>query len=391
MNITVVGLGYVGTSIAVLLSRKYKVLCYDIDRKKLNLIDKKKSPIEDPEINNFLKNNKLNLSTTSSPKTAFKNSEFIVICTPTNYDPITNQFDTSSIEQVIREVIKNNIKMVPIVIKSTIPVGYTKEIRKLFSYKKIFFSPEFLREGSALKDNLYPSRVIIGSKQTYAKKFAHLLIDASALSRDEIPLLLMNSNEAEAVKLFANTYLAMRISYFNELDSYCAAKKLDTHSVINGIGYDKRIGDYYNNPSFGYGGYCLPKDTQQLRKNFEDIPNSIIQAIIDANSTRKDFIANSIIKLKPKIVGIYRLTMKEGSDNYRVSAIQGIMKRIKAKGIETIVYEPLLKEKAFFKSEVINDLVLFKKRSSVIVANRLNIELNDVKDKVFTRDIYKRD
>jgi len=391
MNITVVGLGYVGTSIAVLLSRKNQVICYDINKKKLDLISKKKSPVVDQEINRFLKHEQLNLSTTSSSKTAFKNSNYVVICTPTNYDQTTNQFDTSSIEKVIQDVIKYNKKMATIVIKSTIPVGYTKKIRKTFLYKRIFFSPEFLREGSALKDNLYPSRIIVGSKQSYAKKFAKLLIDSADLNKNEIPLLIMNSNEAEAVKLFANTYLAMRIAYFNELDSYCASKKLDTTSVINGIGHDKRIGNYYNNPSFGYGGYCLPKDTQQLRKNFENVPNNIIQAIVDANSTRKDFIADSILKLKPKIVGIYRLAMKEGSDNYRDSSIQGIMKRIKAKGIETLVYEPLLKESTFFKSEVVKDLSKFKNKSSLIVANRLNSELNDVKDKVFTRDIFMRD
>ena len=391
MNITIAGLGYVGTSIAVLLSRKHQVLCYDIDKKKLDLINKKKSPVDDPEIKNFLENKQLDLSTTTSSKTAFKNSHFVVICTPTNYDPITNQFDTSSIEKVVKDVIKNNKNIATIIIKSTVPVGYTKKIRKDFSYKRIIFSPEFLREGSALKDNLFPSRIIIGSKQQYAKKFAELLIDVAELNKDKIPLLIMNSNEAEAVKLFANTYLAMRIAFFNELDSYCATKKLDTNSVIDGIGYDKRIGNYYNNPSFGYGGYCLPKDTQQLRKNFENVPNNIIQAIVDANSTRKDFITSSILKLKPKIVGIYRLAMKEGSDNYRDSSIQGIMKRIKAKGIETLVYEPLIKEKTFFNSQVIKDLSKFKNESSLIVANRLNIELNDVKDKVFTRDIFMRD
>ena len=390
MNITIAGLGYVGASIAVLLSTKYKVVCYDIDKKKLNLINKK-SPIDDPEISLFLKSKKLKLSTTSSPKTAFKNSDYVVISTPTNYDPKTNQFNTSSIEKVIREVLKNNNNDVKIVIKSTIPVGYTNKIRKLFSYDKIFFSPEFLREGQALKDNLYPSRVVIGSKKQYAKKFGELLIETSKMNKKDIPIIFMHSNEAEAVKLFANTYLAMRIAYFNELDSYCADKKLDSNSVINGIGYDSRIGNYYNNPSFGYGGYCLPKDTQQLLNNFEDVPNKLIQAIVDANSTRKDFIASSIIKLKPKPVGIYRLVMKEGSDNYRDSSVQGIMKRIKAKGIETIVYEPLLNEKTFFKSEVIDDLAKFKKRSSLIVANRSNIELNDVRDKVFTRDIYMRD
>ncbi len=391
MNITVAGMGYVGTSIAVLLSTKHNVTCYDIDKKKLDLIDKKKSPIDDPEIINFLKKKKLNLSTTSSPKTAFKKSHYVIISTPTNYDPVTNKFDTSSIELVIKEIKRNNTNNATIIIKSTIPVGFTKKVKKKYSYKKILFSPEFLREGSALKDNLYPSRVIIGSKQSYAKKFADILVDVAELSRDEIPVLLMKSNEAEAVKLFANTYLAMRIAYFNELDSYCAVKKLDTNSVISGIGYDKRIGNHYNNPSFGYGGYCLPKDTQQLRKNFENVPNSIIQAVVDANSTRKDFIASTILKIKPKTVGIYRLTMKEGSDNYRDSSIQGIMKRIKKKGIKTFVYEPLLKEKTFFKSEVIKNLTMFKKRSSLILANRLNNELDDVKEKVFSRDIYKRD
>ena len=391
MKITIAGLGYVGASIAVLLSTKHNVVCYDIDKRRLDLLDKKESPIDDPEISDFLKTRKLHLSTTTSPKTAFKDSDYVVISTPTNYDVKTNQFNTSSIEQVIKEVLKNNNNNVKIVIKSTIPVGYTKKIRKFFSYNHIFFSPEFLREGQALKDNLYPSRIIIGSKKLYAKKFGELLIKTSNLSEEEIPLIFMHSNEAEAVKLFANTYLAMRIAYFNELDSYCADKKLDSNSVINGIGYDSRIGNYYNNPSFGYGGYCLPKDTQQLLNNFEDVPNKLIQAIVEANSTRKDFIANSIIKLNPKRVGIYRLVMKEGSDNYRDSSVQGIMKRIKAKGIETIVYEPLLREKTFFESEVIHDLAKFKKRSSLIVANRSNIELNDVKDKVFTRDIYMRD
>ncbi len=391
MNITVAGLGYVGTSISILLSTKHDVICYDIDKRKLDLINEKISPVDDPEVNNFLKKRKLKLSTATSAKTAFTKCEFVVICTPTNYDAITNQFDTSSIEKVIKETLENNENEPVIVIKSTIPVGYTKKIRKTFSYEKIFFAPEFLREGSALRDNLYPSRIIMGSKKSYAKEFANLLADVANTDSKDIPLILMNSNEAEAVKLFANTYLAMRIAYFNELDSYCIAKNLDTTSVIEGIGYDSRIGNYYNNPSFGYGGYCLPKDTQQLRKNFEDVPNSIIQAIVDANSTRKDFIASTIIKLKPKIVGIYRLAMKKGSDNYRDSAVQGIMKRIKAKGIETILYEPLLKEKTFFKSEVIKDLVKFKKKSSLIIANRLNIELNDVKDKVFTRDIFMRD
>ena len=391
MTITVAGLGYVGVSLAVLLSRKHKVTCYDIDKKKLDYIDKRKSPIDDPDVNNFLRIKKLNLSSTSSSKLAFKNSKFVIICTPTNYDPITNQFDTASIKIVISEVLKNNKNKTTIVIKSTVPVGFTKEMRKLFSYQDIFFSPEFLREGSALKDNLYPSRVIIGSKSAHAKIFGNLLIDAAEVSRDKIPLIYMRSNEAEAVKLFANTYLAMRIAYFNELDSYCVSKKLDTISVINGIGHDNRIGNYYNNPSFGYGGYCLPKDTLQLRNNFKDVPNSIIQAIVDANSIRKDFIASLILKYKPKTVGIYRLVMKEGSDNFRDSAIQGIMKRIKAKGIEIILYEPLLKEKTFYNSKVIKNLDRFKKKSSLIVANRLNVDLKDVRKKVFSRDIYGRD
>ena len=391
MTITVAGLGYVGTSIAVLLSIKHKVVCYDIDKKKLNLIDKKKSPIDDPEINDFLAKKKLNLSTTSSSKTAFKKSEFIVICTPTNYDSSTNQFDTSSIERVIERVLKNNVNKATIIIKSTVPIGYTKKIRKIFSYKKIIFSPEFLREGSALKDNLYPSRVIIGGKQVYAKKFANILVDSAKLNRDEIPLLFMGSNEAEAVKLFANTYLAMRIAYFNELDSFCAEKKLDTNVIINGIGHDSRIGNYYNNPSFGYGGYCLPKDTQQLKKNYENIPSSLIHAIIDANSIRKDFIANLILKLKPKTVGIYRLVMKKGSDNFRDSSIQGIIERLKIQGIHIILYEPQLKNKFYFNTEVIKDLMTFKKKSTLIVANRIDKELNDVKNKVFTRDIFKRD
>ena len=314
-----------------------------------------------------------------------------MICTPTNYDSSTNQFDTSSIERVIERVLKNNTNKATIIIKSTVPIGYTKKIRKIFSYKKIIFSPEFLREGSALKDNLYPSRVIIGGKQVYAKKFANILVDSAKLNRDEIPLLFMGSNEAEAVKLFANTYLAMRIAYFNELDSFCAEKKLDTNAIINGIGHDSRIGNYYNNPSFGYGGYCLPKDTQQLKKNFKNIPSNLIQAIIDANSTRKDFIANLILKLKPKTVGIYRLVMKKDSDNYRDSSIQGIMTRLKAEGVDMVLYEPNLKDKFYFKTKIIKDLAIFKKKSSLIVANRINKELNDVKNKVFTRDIFMRD
>ena len=388
MKIAVVGVGYVGLSLSVMLAQHNEVVALDVLPEKIAMLNNMQSPIADDKIEEFLINRSLNLIATLDKHQAYLNADFVIIATPTDYDDVNNEFNTQSIESVVQDVITINPNAT-IVIKSTVPVGYTQGIRDRFNSKNIIFSPEFLREGAALHDNLYPSRIIVGEISDRAKRFADILVESAI--KEDIPIIYTHSTEAEAIKLFSNTYLAMRVTYFNELDSYAEAYNLDSRQIIKGMGLDPRIGSHYNNPSFGYGGYCLPKDTQQLRKNFEDIPNSIIQAIIDANSTRKDFIANSIIKLKPKIVGIYRLTMKEGSDNYRVSAIQGIMKRIKAKGIETIVYEPLLKEKAFFKSEVINDLVLFKKRSSVIVANRLNIELNDVKDKVFTRDIYKRD
>lgn len=387
MNITIAGLGYVGTSIGILLSTKHRVIFYDIDKKKLDLINKKKSPIDDPDISKFLKEKKLKFTTTTSSKEAFKNSDFIVICTPTNYNPKTNQFDTSSIEQVLKKIFENNISSASIIIRSTVPVGYTKEIRKIFSYKKIFFSPEFLREGSALKDNLYPSRVIIGGKDSSAKKFAELLIDAAELSKDEIPLLFMNSNEAEAVKLFANTYLAMRIAYFNELDSYCVVNKIDTRSVINGIGYDKRIGNYYNNPSFGYGGYCLPKDTRQLLNSFSKVPNNIIKATIDSNYTRKKFIADIILSKNPKNVGVYRLVMKSESDNFRESAVFDIIEILIEKGIDIFVFEPGLKTNIRGVSQIL-DLEKFIDKSDLIITNRYSKELDCVKEKVFTRDLF---
>lgn len=387
MNITIAGLGYVGTSIGILLSTKHRVIFYDIDKKKLDLINKKKSPIDDPDISKFLKEKKLKFTTTTSSKEAFKNSDFIVICTPTNYNPKTNQFDTSSIEQVLKKIFENNISSASIIIRSTVPVGYTKEIRKIFSYKKIFFSPEFLREGSALKDNLYPSRVIIGGKDSSAKKFAELLIDAAELSKDEIPLLFMNSNEAEAVKLFANTYLAMRIAYFNELDSYCVVNKIDTRSVINGIGYDKRIGNYYNNPSFGYGGYCLPKDTRQLLNSFSKVPNNIIKATIDSNYTRKKFIADVILSKNPKNVGVYRLVMKSESDNFRESAVFDIIEILIEKGIDIFVFEPGLKTNIRGVSQIF-DLEKFIDKSDLIITNRYSKELDCVKEKVFTRDLF---
>ena len=387
MNITIAGLGYVGTSIGILLSTKHRVIFYDIDKKKLDLINKKKSPIDDPDISKFLREKKLKFTTTTSSKEAFKNSDFIVICTPTNYNPKTNQFDTSSIEQVLKKIFENNISSASIIIRSTVPVGYTKEITKIFSYKKIFFSPEFLREGSALKDNLYPSRVIIGGKDSSAKKFAELLIDAAELSKDEIPLLFMNSNEAEAVKLFANTYLAMRIAYFNELDSYCVVNKIDTRSVINGIGYDKRIGNYYNNPSFGYGGYCLPKDTRQLLNSFSKVPNNIIKATIDSNYTRKKFIADIILSKNPKNVGVYRLVMKSESDNFRESAVFDIIEILIEKGIDIFVFEPGLKTNIRGVSQIL-DLEKFIDKSDLIITNRYSKELDCVKEKVFTRDLF---
>ena len=386
MKITIVGAGYVGMSIAVLLSQENEVSIVDIDKSKVELINNRLSPIEDSDITEHLNKKKLKLTAYLSIKETSSKPHFIIVCTPTNYDIETSEFDTSSVESVINEAVKLD-KNACIIIKSTVPVGYTDKIKKKLNKKNIYFSPEFLREGSALKDNLYPSRIIVGDHSDEAEKFAKLLLENTEIQSEKPPILYMSSTEAEAVKLFSNTYLAMRIAYFNELDSYCEMKNLNTSKVISGIGYDPRIGNYYNNPSFGYGGYCLPKDTQQLLKNYENVPNNLIKAIVESNSTRMEFIANSIIKKNPAIVGIYRVVMKEGSDNFRESAIQGVIKRIKARGIKVIIYEPLMKEKEFFNSPIIKNIDEFKNQSSLIVANRFSSEISDVRDKVYTRDL----
>jgi len=391
MNIAVAGIGYVGLSNAVLLSQFYNVIAYDIDNEKVDSVNNRISPIEDSEIEAFFKQKSLNLKAVSDSSLAFNSAEFIIIATPTDYDTESNFFNTSSIENVLKDIQNNNPNAI-VIIKSTVPVGYTKVIKKRFVNNKIIFSPEFLREGKALYDNLYPSRIIMGDNSNEAKTFAEMLFHASA--KDQVDILYMDSTEAEAVKLFSNTYLAMRVAYFNELDSYAEIHNLDSKCIIKGVGLDPRIGSHYNNPSFGYGGYCLPKDTKQLKANYKDVPNNLIGAIVEANSTRKDFIADQIIAQKPKLVGVYRLIMKSGSDNFRASSIQGIMKRIKAKGIEVVVYEPVLsaeKQKHFFNSKVINDLSKFKEICDVIVTNRLTNEILDVKEKVYTRDIFNSD